>query len=153
MNYQVDTIDWQSVASIDLWLDGAVAVKYQNQPMAQDWARVAKITEELSEAMEALDSMTDATDEDYSRISHILIPLGKSIADLILFTGQNPRKPENAEAFGAMLDEIADVVFTGILALQHFTKDAQMTRDILMGKLATIYARMQANQNGDGNAH
>ena len=41
-----DTIDWGTVEFLDNWLDTAVADIYKDQPLAQDWARVAKVTEE-----------------------------------------------------------------------------------------------------------
>lgn len=83
---------------IDNWLDEGVAEKYKDQPMAQDWARVSKIAEEVGEA----------------------------IAELILATGQNP-----------------DVVMTEILAIQHFTKDIELTRNLLQIKLDRIAERVQ----------
>jgi NTP pyrophosphatase (non-canonical NTP hydrolase) len=142
-----DTIDWQEVREIDKWLDGDVAMAYQHQPLAQDWGRVAKIAEELGEALEA---MTEAaTEEDYARLSAMYKALGRAISALILSTGQNPRKPLDPEAFGAMLDELADVAMTAILAIQHFTKDTEATRDIVMGKLATIYLRMLSSKTGE----
>jgi len=109
-----DTIDWQAVRDIDAWLDRDAAREYKDQPLAQDWARVAKISEELGEA----------------------------ITELILSTGQNPRKGKDPTARGRLLNELADVVMTGLFALQHFTKDTQSTRDILREKLAAIDARV-----------
>lgn len=64
MSYQGDTIDWQTIRDADEWLDGSVSHYYKLEPLAQDWARVAKVSEEVGEA----------------------------IAELIAATGQNPRK-------------------------------------------------------------
>lgn len=114
MSYLNDTIDWQAITKIDNWLDSRVGVEYWNQPLAQDWARVSKIGEELGEA----------------------------INELIKATGQNPRKGIDVDSWDKLRLELADVVFTGILAIQHFTKDSQLTRDILMHKLATIETRI-----------
>jgi NTP pyrophosphatase (non-canonical NTP hydrolase) len=79
---------------VDDYLDSTVADAYKDQPLAQDWARVAKVTEEAGEAVDAL----------------------------IGFTGQNPRKGTyGTEA--DLLDELADVALTGLYALQHFMKN------------------------------
>jgi hypothetical protein len=91
------------VETIDTWLDENVAAAYKDQPLAQDWARVAKISEELGEA----------------------------IAELILYTGQNPRKGQHAEARETLLAELADTALTGIYAIQHFTKDIYKTAAII----------------------
>lgn len=114
MSYQEDTIDWQAVRVIDSWLDAKASGLYQVQPLAQDWARVAKIGEELGEA----------------------------INELILFTGQNPRKGQDTEAYPRLLNELADTVMTGIFAIQHFTKDTGLTKSIISRKLATIEKRV-----------
>lgn len=108
-----DTINWYSVAAIDEYLDSGASDKYRNQPLAQDWARVSKVIEELGEA----------------------------ISEMILYTGQNPRKGTVPEAREYMLNELGDVAFTAILAIQHFTKDADKTRDIIRGKGEAIAKR------------
>ena len=41
------------LATVSDWLDNQVASTYRDQPLAQDWARVAKCAEEISEVMEA----------------------------------------------------------------------------------------------------
>jgi NTP pyrophosphatase (non-canonical NTP hydrolase) len=104
---------WDFVSAMDLHLDGNVAAMYQAQPLAQHWGRVAKIGEELGEAIEAL----------------------------IGCTGQNPRKGFSKE-WDDLYGELADVVMTAILALQHFTKDADATRQIIEDKSQFIYRRM-----------
>lgn len=102
------------IAAIDDWLDSAVADAYGDQPTAQHWARVAKVSEEVGEAIEKL----------------------------ISWTGQNPRKPARPEAHGEMLDELADTALTGILAIQHFVKDADATWRIVFDRLERLRARM-----------
>src|SRR5690348_16606372 len=94
LGYPSDSIDWQIVEQVDEWLDAAVAPAYMNQPMAQDWARVAKVGEELGEA----------------------------IRNLIGMTGQNPRKGFDRAATD-LLDELADTALTAIFAMQHITKN------------------------------
>lgn len=105
------------LAECDLWLDGGVAPRYLDQPLAQDLARVLKIGEELGEAIEAL----------------------------IALTGQNPRKPIRAQAKDELLGELADTAITAILAIQHFTKDADETAAVVLGKFAYVYDRMRAH--------
>lgn len=81
---------------MDDYLDSHVSEPYKDQPLAQDWARVAKAGEEAGEALDAL----------------------------IGVTGQNPRKGTyGTEA--DLLDELADVALTGLYALQHFMKDTR----------------------------
>lgn len=84
-------------------LDGNVSPIYFEQPLAQDWARVAKVVEEAGEAVDAL----------------------------IGVTGQNPRKGEYGSQ-SELLDELADVVLTGMYAIQHFTKDRDATLEIVL---------------------
>lgn len=109
---------WADVIDSDDWLDSAVADRYERQPLAQDWARVAKVSEEVGEA----------------------------IAELILWTGQNPRKGTDPAARERLLGELADVVVTGVLAIQHFTKDSETTCGIVEGRMARIAARMREAQ-------
>lgn len=117
---QADTIDWQDIVAIDAWLDEGVAKLYRSQPLAQDWARLSKVAEELGEAVQAF----------------------------IGVTGQNPRKGV-CNSMDEVLDEMADVVFTGILCMQHFTKDPQKVRDILRAKLAKTATRVPQKVDSD----
>lgn len=95
------------VAAVDTWLDGNVSDAYIDQPLAQHWARVAKAGEEAGEAVDAL----------------------------IAWTGQNPRKPQRDEAYGELMDELADTALTAIYGMQHFTKDADETMRLLWARL------------------
>jgi NTP pyrophosphatase (non-canonical NTP hydrolase) len=95
-----------AIACIDDWLDAEVSDEYKVQPLAQDLARVAKAGEEAGEALEAF--------------------LG--------YTGQNPRKGKN-KTLDDVLDELADFVLTGVLGIQHFTKDQDETLAILAARL------------------
>jgi NTP pyrophosphatase (non-canonical NTP hydrolase) len=104
------------IAEVDAWLDGGVSETYADQPLGQHWARVAKASEEVGEAIEKL----------------------------IEWTGQNPRKPQRDEARGEMLDELADVAITAILAMQHFTKDADETLRLFDDRFEFLYRRMRA---------
>lgn len=107
-----------AVRRIDIILDAKVGQEYKDQPLAQDWARVAKMQEEIGEA----------------------------IAELILFTGQNPRKQDqqNAEAFKRFLGELADAALTGIYAIQHFTKDIELTEHVIKTAQKKHLTRLEA---------
>ena len=93
----------ETVEVVDAWLDAAVAPGYRDEPLAQDWARVAKASEEVGEAVDAL----------------------------IRWTGQNPRKGV-CGTLDELLDELADVATAGLYAIQHFTKDSGETMERLM---------------------
>jgi hypothetical protein len=113
------------LSEIDTWLDDGVGLAYEMQPLAQHWARVAKVNEELGEAIEKL----------------------------IAWTGQNPRKPQRDVAHFEMLGELADVALTAVLAIQHFTKDSPKTVGIVRNRLRSIHMRMlgeRAVDNHDG---
>jgi phosphoribosyl-ATP pyrophosphohydrolase len=101
----------------DNWLDTKVSELYLEQPLAQDWARISKIGEEYGEAVQAF----------------------------IGATGQNPRKGFNANS-DDVLDELADVVFTGLCAMQHFTKDTAKVNRILSARLMRIRARVPMSE-------
>jgi hypothetical protein len=45
-------LDLHGLTAMDLWLDDAVSDSYKEQPLAQDWARIAKIAEEAGEAIQ-----------------------------------------------------------------------------------------------------
>jgi hypothetical protein len=109
-------LDW--LDAIDRHLDREVGQLYHDQPLAQDWARTAKVAEEAGEA----------------------------IAELILWTQQNPRKVQRGDKGSkeALLAELADVVITGALAIQHFTKDAVETRALLRDRLEATHERIAA---------
>lgn len=113
MSYQEDTIDWYAIDKIDSWLDSNGSGKYREQPLAQDWARISKIGEELGEAIQAF----------------------------IGYTGQNPRKGYDGTTKYEVMNELADVILTAILAIQHFTKNTSVTRDIIRTKTLHITQR------------
>jgi NTP pyrophosphatase (non-canonical NTP hydrolase) len=112
MSYLEDTIDWQAIQYIDAWLDNGVGPLYQEQPLAQDWARISKIAEELGEAIQAF----------------------------IGVTGQNPRKGID-HIQEEVMNELADTAITAILAMQHFEKDTYRVRDLLRAKINKIENR------------
>ena len=106
-------IGMSGVREIDKWLDENTGERYQQQPLAQDWGRVAKVTEEAGEAIDAL----------------------------IGLTSQNPRKGEYA-TYVDLYNELADVAWTAIFAIQHFTKSETGTARILNEKREAILNRI-----------
>lgn len=82
------------MSKVDMWLDENSPELRSGQPLAQDWARIAKISEEVGEVVQAF----------------------------MLHTGSNPRKGKG-ENMDAVLCELTDVIYTAILAMLHFTKD------------------------------
>lgn len=101
------------LAQVDAWLDSAVSPAYKAQPLAQDWARISKVGEELGEVIDAF----------------------------ILHTGPNHRKP-GVDCMDDVLNELADVACTAILAMLHFTKDESKAGGILVDKVQSIGRRM-----------
>ena len=106
-------IPWNAIRDIDVWLDDQVSDTYKAQPLAQDWARVAKAGEEHGEA----------------------------IAALIGMTGQNPRKGFTHDR-GDLFKELSDIAATAILAMQHFTKDTAITASILNERIYSLHSRI-----------
>lgn len=107
------------ITDIDNWLDAKVTDEYKYQPLAQDWARISKMAEEIGEAIQAF----------------------------IGYTGQNPRKGKIND-LADVLAELADTVLTGVFAIQHFTKDADQTLQIIIDKLNYQHDRMQKVMSG-----
>lgn len=135
-------IDKGIVTIVDIWLDALAGTDYQAQPLAQDWARVAKLPEEISEALAECE---DLSANDRARLDKVTETFGKVIAELILATGQNPRKPQDPAAHDRMLRELADTVMTGIYGIQHFTKDADRTETYLRDAQAKHYNRVPSD--------
>jgi hypothetical protein len=106
----------QIVHDVNEWLDAEVGQAYKDQPLALDWLRVAKDSEEK----------------------------GESIAELILATGGNPRKGSDPEASGRLLKELADRVITPVFAIQHFTQDEQRTWAVVAAGFARAAERAAA---------
>lgn len=100
------------IETVDAWLDDAVSGTYKDQPLAQDWARVAKVAEEAGEAVSAL----------------------------IACSGQNPRKGVNGTRED-LHGELADVICAGLAALMHLTKDPAEVKAILTASLEKVEAR------------
>lgn len=113
MSHQEDTIDWQAIDLIDRWLDSEVHPDYQDQPLAQDLARVAKVSEESGEAISAFIGMT----------------------------GQNPRKGV-INSSDDLFTELAQTALTAILGIQHFAKNTTVTRAIIRQALKTLESRV-----------
>ena len=94
------------IKALDDYLDANVGDQYKDQPLAQSWARLAKIGEEYGEAVNAF----------------------------IGVTGQNPRKGV-FESEDDVDDELVDVALTALLCLQHRTKDIKVTENIITTRM------------------
>lgn len=96
----------EELAELIVWadahLDACASDGYKAEPLAQDWARVAKASEEVGEAIDAL----------------------------IGISGQNPRKGKYG-TIDDLLNELADVALTGMYAMQHFTKNGDAIDRVL----------------------
>lgn len=99
----------------DKWIDDNAPIDYQEQPLGMLWGRVGKLGEEVGEAIQAL----------------------------IGVTGQNPRKGVQG-TFIDVQNELADVVFTALCAMQHISKntDNRSIDDILHDRLTHISHRI-----------
>jgi hypothetical protein len=101
------------IRDVDRFLDDEVHPQYRQQPLAQDWARTGKVAEEAGEAIRAL----------------------------IGFTEQNPRKGmANSET--DFLAELGDTCCAAMFAIQHFTKDTELTWQILLEALVKARSRI-----------
>lgn len=118
-------IDNTTIIDGDRWLDGAVADAYHDQPLAQDWARLVKVAEELGEA----------------------------ITEMISYTGQNPRKPQDPAARARLLAELADVCVTAVLCTQHLTKDIDATTASIAGGVTKLRDRTPAQYRTGATMH
>lgn len=106
------------LAQVDTWLDEYVSRAYKDQPLAQDWARIAKVGEEFGEVVDAY----------------------------IAYTGQNPRKPAPG-AMGDVMKELTDVAYTAILAMLHFTKDPATVGTWLVEGSRALSRRMMEDKS------
>lgn len=66
---------------------------------------------------------------------------GEAAQAYIGMTGVNPRKGVT-HTRDDLLGELADVVYAGVTAIQHFTQDAVETRRIVLDKMERLLARM-----------
>ncbi len=109
--------DMQAITDVDRHLDENTGWRYHEQPLGQHWSRVAKAAEEAGEAIKAY----------------------------ILFTGNNPRKGEQG-TIEDVLGELADTAFSAIFGIQHFTKDAEVTAEILEEALQKAMGRVKSHR-------
>jgi hypothetical protein len=105
---------YKTCATLSEWIDDNAPPHYAFNPMAQDWARISKLAEEVGEAISAF----------------------------IGATGQNPRKGFSNDMTD-VYDEIVDVIITGVCALSHFTKDVHQTKAIVEQRLRYRIEKMK----------
>jgi NTP pyrophosphatase (non-canonical NTP hydrolase) len=108
------------IHNVDEWLDSDVAPDYRTQPLAHDWARITKVCEEAGEVWKALSRET----------------------------GENPRKGFCGTE-DETLGEVADVVCSGLFAIQHRTKDNARTAEVVMASLEKAAKRAAEAGYGD----
>lgn len=97
------------IAWLSQWVDDANA---HRDPEARTWGRVAKITEEAGEAIEAL----------------------------IAATGQNPRKA-NTSDWQPVVEECLDVALTALGAVEHLTGNGGDSFGLLLRKIRSVATR------------
>jgi hypothetical protein len=102
-----------AVDVVDAHLDSATAPGYQMQPLAAHWARVTKVCEEAGEVWAALSK----------------------------WTGENPRKGVCGTK-DDLLGELGDTASAAICAIQHLTKDPDVTWWVLSAALAKARRRV-----------
>jgi hypothetical protein len=112
------TLMERQITAVDAWLDDRCGPLYKEQPLAQTWARLCKDQEEK----------------------------GESIAELILATGQNPRKRDRQGSQERICEELADRAVTAVFAIQHLTKDSRQALVFFLNAMARAAGR--AEQDG-----
>lgn len=101
-----------AVEIIDANLDANTSSEYLEQPLARTWARVAKVAEESGEVIDAL----------------------------IACTGENFRKGVCGTQ-DDLLAELGDTASAAVCAIQHFTKDADVTWAVVSAALLKARSR------------
>lgn len=102
----------RAITCLDQILDDGVGASYKDAPLAQDWARISKIAEELGEAVQVF----------------------------IGITGQNPRKGVHGTS-EELKKELLDTSATALLALQHFFKGEDVWK-MLENHMIYLHDRM-----------
>lgn len=113
---QVDNAIAVTAAGLSAWIDEQNRELGRNEE-ALTWGRLAKLSEEVGEVIEAY----------------------------IGATGQNPRKGFTHTNLH-VIDELADVVVTGLAAIEHMTNNQGQSMDIVRDKIFLVKGR--AEQNG-----
>lgn len=108
---------------------------------------IQKITEWLDISNRGNDDLMPGED-DFARIAKMGEEAGEAISAYIGYIGQNPRKGRT-KTLREVLDEAADVVVTGLCAIQHFTENTNETREIVEEKIKFIMERAAIEQELD----
>lgn len=90
----------------------------------------------------------DTPHEDSMRVLKLVEEAGEAAAAHIGMVGQNPRKGVT-HSRDEFLAELADVAVTALCAMQHFTRDAKVTRGMLAAKVAGIIARADIRMHAE----
>lgn len=102
-----------AIRLVDAHLDASTAQAYRDQPLAADWARITKVCEEAGEVWKALSKLT----------------------------GENPRKGVCGTQ-DELLGELGDTASAALCAIQHITKDTDVTWAVFIAALAKAIGRV-----------
>jgi hypothetical protein len=105
------------IAVTDAWLDSSAAPEWVAEPLLQDWTRVTKACEEAGEVWK----------------------------EMSRWTGENPRKGKCGSR-EEVLGELGDVLMAALLAIQHITKDHDLTWQLFLDALDKAYRRVPPGQ-------
>jgi hypothetical protein len=136
---------------VDTFLDSHRSPEYDEQPLANEWARVTKVCEEAAEALDEVDENADQ--QDWMRVAEVAKHAGKVWTALSKCTGENYHKGVCATE-DALLSELGDCVSAALLAIQHRTKDTGATWAVVSAAFAKArdrvcdYAAPQSDTDG-----
>jgi len=102
----------RDIELIDNWIDDGAPEVFRHNPTLALYGRVAKVSEECGEVMQAL----------------------------IGATGQNPRKGVS-HSMDDVTDELADVILTSLCAIQHLTQNSDKTMQIVKARISAVITR------------
>jgi NTP pyrophosphatase (non-canonical NTP hydrolase) len=108
------------ITAVDVWIDSHVTADYPAYSTANDLRRLVKIATEVGEVFE----------------------------EFAQLTGANSRKPQDMGAYDRMLAELADVALASIMAIQHFTKDEDVTQLVIDKAVSKVASRVAQPRSG-----
>lgn len=120
------------LGAISRWIDNHNGDPSPAAQEARVWGRVAKTSEEIEEAQRA--GLPDAW------VSALAAAHGRTIAELISLTGQNPRKPQNDDP-RAVLKELCDIMVTAAAAIETLTGNEGQAMDLFERRVRDIAVR------------
>lgn len=107
----------------------------------------------LSKWIDAANAHRDPEARTWGRMAKVAEEAGEVITEMILRTGQNPRKPQTAND-NALLKENLDVAITALGNVEHLTGNQGTSMHRLIIHLANVVARAeQAGMNAPKVTH